>query len=604
MKTDAAGVAPSRAERDQFTLLLRNFIRRLFESDLVPESINLRHSAIWLAAILAMPPSLMTLGLTWKYSLIAQVFPERYDVATWPDKLFFLGYSMAAVGFLTVLVWDSLFPDRRDAVVLGAIPIRGGTVLAAKLTALVVFVVGFATAINIPTAAMFGFSVGGYQTWGVFFRYFPAHLLASVAAGTFVFLCLIAAQTTLVVLLPRRVLRAISVVAQLVFVVFLIEWFFYSPGLLTRLAAVNEPLLTGEPIAGVTNLTGFFAGAVSGGLGAWLPPMWFLGLYEVVLGKDPGAFQPLATTAILAMAAALGVAALAYTASYRRIVRHTLETPHEAAPRNGLVTPLVRRATFATILRHPIERAVVAFAAQSLARSRRHRLLIAIYLGVGLALVIGNFLGPFVDDRAVDLSFAAPTAAMLSIPLVLSFFTLVALRVMFTVPTELDANWIFQMTESDDKRAYLNGARKAMLLLGLPAIVLATLPMYWVLWGPGLALGHTIVWLLLAALLTELLLVRFHKVPFTCSYIPGKANVKLLWPAYGFAMTTYAYTTARAELWLLADPLRWAVACATAALVLVAAMTYRTHTSKTTDELTYDESTDPTVQVLHLMRPV
>ena len=72
MRTDAGGVAPSRAERDQFTLLLRNFIRRLFENDLVPESIDLRHSAIWLAAILAMPPSLIAISLTPKYSIIAR----------------------------------------------------------------------------------------------------------------------------------------------------------------------------------------------------------------------------------------------------------------------------------------------------------------------------------------------------------------------------------------------------------------------------------------------------------------------------------------------------------------------------------------------------
>ena len=71
------------------------------------------------------------------------------------------------------------------------------------------------------------------------------------------------------------------------------------------------------------------------------------------------------------------------------------------------------------------------------------------------------------------------------------------------------------------------------------------------LWGSGLALAHTVFWILMAGALTELLLCRFHKVPFACSYVPGKANVKLLWPVYALALTAYASWTARLELWLL-----------------------------------------------------
>ena len=114
------------------------------------------------------------------------------------------------------------------------------------------------------------------------------------------------------------------------------------------------------------------------------------------------------------------------------------------------------RIARATILRHPVERAVVAFAIKSLTRSRRHRLLIAIYVGVGLAFVIGSFLRPYVRD-GITMSLDEPSAALLSIPFVLSFFLLVALRVLFSVPTEIRANWIFQMTESRDKSAYVGG---------------------------------------------------------------------------------------------------------------------------------------------------
>ena len=55
-----------------------------------------------------------------------------------------------------------------------------------------------------------------------------------------------------------------------------------------------------------------------------------------------------------------------------------------------------------------------------------------------------------------------------------------------------------------------------------------TLPGYWLLWGTILAFGHTVLCLLLAAVLVELLLFGFHKVSFTCVYVPGRTNFKLL----------------------------------------------------------------------------
>ena len=43
-------------ERAQFRVLFRAFLRRLFHSDLVPETVDLRQSAIVLAAVLTVPP--------------------------------------------------------------------------------------------------------------------------------------------------------------------------------------------------------------------------------------------------------------------------------------------------------------------------------------------------------------------------------------------------------------------------------------------------------------------------------------------------------------------------------------------------------------------
>ena len=113
-------------EGSQFRLLVRCFLQRLFESDLLPEEVDIRRSVIWLAALFAAPAGIQAARLLGEYGILIFVvehFANRIaelERATWGDELLFVLYSMTAVGFLTVLVWESVFPDRRDAVVLGA----------------------------------------------------------------------------------------------------------------------------------------------------------------------------------------------------------------------------------------------------------------------------------------------------------------------------------------------------------------------------------------------------------------------------------------------------------------------------------------------------
>ena len=171
-------------------------------------------------------------------------------------------------------------------------------------------------------------------------------------------------------------------------------------------------------------------------------------------------------------------------------------------------------------------------------------------------------------------------------------------------PTQIPEGPIFKLTESGDTVRYLKGARKTMLLLGLMPILMVTLPMYWALWGAGLAFAHSAFWLLMAALLTDVLLYGFRKVPFTCSYVPGKGKVMHLWPVYLVAMTTYGYSTAQLEMSLLAHPLRLFVACAVIATGLLARVMYSWWTAALSDKLVYDESVEPTIQTLGIMPDV
>ena len=128
--TVVATSAPTSEEQRQFRLLFRAFVRQLFENDLVPDTVDLRQSVLSLAAIFIVPPALIAVTLLVQFG--PWMTPEEVAVASLPHKLFFVGYSMAAVGLLTMLVWDAVFPDRRDMMVLGTLPVRGRTLVAAK----------------------------------------------------------------------------------------------------------------------------------------------------------------------------------------------------------------------------------------------------------------------------------------------------------------------------------------------------------------------------------------------------------------------------------------------------------------------------------------
>jgi hypothetical protein len=598
--TDNARSIGVASEREQFRILFRTFVDGLFENDLVPESVDLRQSALWLAAVFMVPPAVFTLVLSLSYG--SWMTAEELALRSIPQKLYFIGYSMAAVGFVTVLVWDKLFPDRRDAVVVGSLPIRPRTVVLARLAALVAVVVGFAMVVNLPGTVLFSLVAGGYVPLEAFLRYPIAHFVATVSAGLLVFLALAALQACIALVLPARLVRRVSMLAQLLFVIVLIEWLAFAPGLLVRLAAIDAGA-TSEALAAADSPYQF-VGLTSSRAGVWLPPVWFLGIYEVVWGFDPATFRHLAGGGLLALVATLSIAMLTYRAAFRRIVRRALEAPPDAARPAGLVWRAATRLTSAAILRHPVEQAIVAFAARSLARSRRHRLLVAAYVGLGLAFVAGSFLSPVtgIDEAALSESLFTPSARLLSIPLVLSFFLLTALRVLFAIPTELGANRVFRMTEIDDKTAYLNGSRKAMWLLGALPIALVTFPIYAVLWGAAPAFEHTAFWLLMSGCLTELLLSRFHKVPFACSHVPGRANLKYLWPVYALALTAYAYWTARLELWLLAETVRWSIGCGVLLASLGICIARRRRRLASSTPLTYEEEVEASVQVLGVMR--
>jgi hypothetical protein len=114
---------------------------------------------------------------------------------------------------------------------------------------------------------------------------------------------------------------------------------------------------------------------------------------------------------------------------------------------------------------------------------------------------------------------------------VIIFAMTCGLKALFKVPSELSARWLFELGEPLET-TWLAGARRALVALGIVPAIVATLPAFWWLWGPGVATPHAIVCLSLGLVLVELFMMTVTRSPVATSNVTGSGRVKLLWPLY------------------------------------------------------------------------
>src|SRR6185295_16020900 len=67
------------------------------------------------------------------------------------------------------------------------------------------------------------------------------------------------------------------------------------------------------------------------------------------------------------------------------------------------------------------------------------------------------------------------------------------------------------------------------------------------LWGLGAGAIQLGVTGALGILLVDVLLVGLRKIPFACTYYPGRSRAPTLWPFFVMAFVVYAYVLAGAE---------------------------------------------------------
>jgi hypothetical protein len=562
----------------QFYVLHRQFLFRVVDAELLSESAKGDASKLMgqFAALLIFFSTVV--GLTGLLADQRNMRPAAILAMDWTVEHFLIQTTMLVVGLLGVLSWDTTFLDLRDVLVLGPLPVRRSTLFLAKVAAV-------ATALG---AAVVALHVFAGLTWppvfmpahsGVFglARSFAAYWITMVGAGVFV-LCLMLGVQGLAALLPRPQFLRVSGLIQTTAFCLVLSGYFLEPTVVRPqdfTAPGNQQLLS------------------------WPPSYWFLGLFNFLNGTAQPALASMARRAIVGLLIGVLGAGAAFLFSYVRTLHKIVEEPD--------ITPGVRGGRWLPRFGDPPLTAIVQFSIRTLFRSRQHRLILSFFLGLAFTIVILYVKTPLAQRSLLDASGTNPwhqvNVPLLVSSIVMMWFAVIGTRVAFAMPTELRANWIFRMTDFRRLPDYVKATRRSLFALTVAPVWMIWAGVLLWLWPWRLAPGHLIVLGLLGTILVEACLYGFHKIPFTCSYLPGKANVYYLFLAYGTLTVYLLDRAARLEQSALQSTPRY-----TAVLLVMSALAilvrWRTMVLSRSEgaELRFEEEEPPAVLELGLHR--
>ena len=439
-------------------------------------------------------------GVLIMFSFI-HAFAVYVAIVQFPYRLehYLISTMMLVAGLITVVSWDSTFPDRRDIMVLAPLPIRPGMILAAKISASATLLFVALLALNTMPGLVAPLLLGQlHQSIFGSFQVLAAYWITMVVATLFLYCAVLAFQGLASLILPRRLFLRLSALLQLAAFGLFISVYFLEPALGTvpeLLAPENQRVLVLSP------------------------QLWFLGLFNQINGTLPLDLTWLAHRAWIALAIVVTGATASLLLTYFRTMKATIEAPDLVPGTGGL--------HWAARIGGSLRWAIAIFSYRSLARSRQHRVVFAFFMAVvasiGITCLRREIYAAGPEKLTGD--FLIPTLLMMSL-------TVLGVRAVFSLPVSLNANWILRTTQLRPTSKYISATRSTLLLFAVipMLVVVALLALNYRPWEQ--VAGHLVLLALFGCAFVEFALVNFNKVPFTCSFMPGKANVQaVFWGA-------------------------------------------------------------------------
>ena len=288
----------------------------------------------------------------------------------------------------------------------------------------------------------------------------------------------------------------------------------------------------------------------------------------------------------------------AYVAGYRRhFVRIAELTDTSSASRHHRETRIEGRLS-GLLLRTPFQLGGFRFIWKTLRRSETHRLVLTAV--AGLALVLSSQALMNASEGAQSTRQAALSVDALSIPFTLTFLIITGLRFVFEIPVELRANWIFQLMIDPNQHEGESLARNVILILVLPCILVITFPVYVYFEGWKIASLHTLLVVVWSILLTNIVLVGFRKLPFTCTLPVFKQHSIVRFISFCFGFLIYALSTPEYEASALLAPWRMLGLVPVATVAWLIPLYIAKNTQDIDRRLIFEELPSQSIELLHL----
>jgi hypothetical protein len=512
-------------EKSQFRLLVRHFLERFFNNDMVSADGETKARLLQVVYAIALPGMVVALFLFPLYHAPL----ERPFWSQVSDHYFYVLYSFVAVGAVSIFAWDLLFPDLLDLFVLSPLPLVGARLFRSRIVAAVLFLGLFLLGSNALGAIFYPLLS---DSPGLA-RHLLAHVLAVLTSGAFAAAWVLSVQGWMVTVLGVRLSRTLAPFLQGISMMLLLTILLLFP-------------VTSRFLEVLVNLPA----------ARYFPPFWFLGIYETLLAGSsaPPVFSGLAKAGCLATAVVAALTIVSYPLAYRRRMRYLVEGSEEFDTRNPVIVPL-RRLLHATLLRNAVQRGIYHFISCSLLRTQRHRVYMAMYGGLGLALLFACTV--LLELSHGHLGFAlSPDGLRATVPIA-AFWTIAGLRTAFLSPADRRGGWIFRVILGKPSSTQLDTTVLWILpcvlglTLGMVALINRLAPVELRGWKPFACLALIAIGLCL--LLTDALFLKVRTIPFTGEARAPATNLAFILLQYFGLFPPLVLLSVSLEPWLEAS---------------------------------------------------
>jgi hypothetical protein len=191
---------------------------------------------------------------------------------------------------------------------------------------------------------------------------------------------------------------------------------------------------------------------------------------------------------------------------------------------------------------------------------------LAFYLGVGFAMI-------------------AVTKAPMPSSLLMLCLAIVGTRVACARPYDLRANWLFRILPLSGAATARTTARRALFVLAVLPVTIGAAVWYLRTLTPADTVKHLLLFALFGLLQIEAWLVTFRKIPFTCSYLPGKSKMHLVFAGTIQLLPLALIKVVEAEQWAASTALTYIATVA----ALIAGIVIIRKLASPSDEILYED---------------